>query len=94
MFLICLTTDITCGSLAAIEIPSIIQKGCRDEFVSLNQGGRIHLKMRFILAGEERKKIEVMVSMICFEPLVIGLHSVVLNFRNRKLTLLLFTHRE
>lgn len=60
---------ITCGSLAAIQIPSIIQKGCRDEFVSLNKGGRIHLKMNFVLTDEERKKIETMVKMNCFEPL-------------------------
>lgn len=44
----------------AIEIPSIIQKGSRDEFVSLNKGGRIHLRMSFALTDDERKKIEAM----------------------------------
>jgi len=50
-----------CGAVAAIEIPSIIEKGSRDEFVKLEGGGRIHLKMSFILTDEERKKIETMV---------------------------------
>lgn len=44
----------------AIEIPSIIQKGSRDEFVALNKGGRIHLRMSFVLTDDERKKIETM----------------------------------
>ncbi|XP_024397033.1 uncharacterized protein [Physcomitrium patens] len=47
-------------SQTAIEIPSIIQKGSRDEFVELGAGGRIHLKMSFVLSDEERKKIETM----------------------------------
>lgn len=54
-----------CGSSAAIEIPSIIQKGSRDEFVSLSKGGRIHLRMSFVLTDEERKKIERMVRHEC-----------------------------
>ena len=51
----------TCGTIAVIEIPSIIEKGCRDEFVEFEGGGRIHLRMSFVLTDEERKKIETMV---------------------------------
>uniref|UniRef100_A0A7I4FW80 C2 domain-containing protein n=1 Tax=Physcomitrium patens TaxID=3218 RepID=A0A7I4FW80_PHYPA len=47
-------------SQTAIEIPSIIQKGSRDEFVELGEGGRIHLRMSFTLSDDERKKIETM----------------------------------
>lgn len=49
------------GAIAAIEIPSIIEKGSRDEIVKLEGGGRIHLRMSFVLTDEERKKIETMV---------------------------------
>ncbi|KAG0594342.1 hypothetical protein M758_UG068700 [Ceratodon purpureus] len=51
---------LTCGAIAAIDIPSIIEKGSRDEFVELEGGGRIHLRMCFVLTDEERKKIETM----------------------------------
>jgi hypothetical protein len=44
----------------AIEIPSIIEEGSRDELVNLEGGGRIHLRMSFILTDVERKKIELM----------------------------------
>ncbi|KAG0565954.1 hypothetical protein KC19_7G026600 [Ceratodon purpureus] len=57
---ICNSEDHSVTQTAAIEIPSIIQKGSRDEFVALNKGGRIHLRMSFVLTEEERKKIESM----------------------------------
>lgn len=56
-----------CGAIAAIDIPSIIESGSRDEFVKLAGGGRIHLRMSFVLTDEERKKIEIMVRNDCFK---------------------------
>lgn len=55
------------GSIVAIEIPSIIEEGSRDELVNLEGGGRIHLRLSFILTDVERKKIELMVRTACSE---------------------------
>lgn len=55
------------GATVAIEIPSIIEEGSRDELVNLEGGGRIHLRMTFILTDVERKKIELMVRTACHE---------------------------
>jgi hypothetical protein len=44
-----------------IEIPSIVERGYRDEFMDFNGGGRIHLILSFALTDEERRKIQIMV---------------------------------
>ncbi|BFI40612.1 hypothetical protein MPTK2_7g11290 [Marchantia polymorpha subsp. ruderalis] len=43
-----------------IEVPSILQQGYREEFVTLSEGGRLHLKLSFVLTDEERKKVNQM----------------------------------
>ncbi|KAJ7567321.1 hypothetical protein O6H91_02G142500 [Diphasiastrum complanatum] len=43
-----------------IQTTSIIQKGFWDTFFSFKGGGRLHLKLCFVLSDEERKKIELM----------------------------------
>ncbi|KAG6546586.1 hypothetical protein Mapa_011775 [Marchantia paleacea] len=43
-----------------IEVPSILQQGYREEFVTLSKGGRLHLKLSFVLTDEERKKVNEM----------------------------------
>lgn len=59
MVTICDNAD-QCLTQTSIEVPSIIEKGCRDEFVELKGGGRIHLIMSFVLTDQERRKIESM----------------------------------
>jgi len=54
--------DKSCTFVAAdIEIPSIVERGYRDEFMDFKGGGRIHLILSFALTDEERRKIQIMV---------------------------------
>lgn len=52
-------TEVPIGR-ASITVPSIVEKGFRDEFVSFSSGGRIHVKTTFVLTDEERAKISLM----------------------------------
>ncbi|XP_024528376.1 uncharacterized protein LOC112345562 isoform X1 [Selaginella moellendorffii] len=45
---------------AELETPGIVQKGFQDSFIALKAGGRIHVKVSFVLSEEERRKIEAM----------------------------------
>eukprot|EP00850_Spirogloea_muscicola_P023973 SM000414S15657 [mRNA] locus=s414:17200:28773:- [translate_table: standard] len=47
-------------STASITTPTIMQKGIVDDFFELDGGGRLHLKLSFILSQDEREKIQLM----------------------------------
>ena len=86
-----------CGSTAAIEVPSIIQKGSRDEFVALNKGGRIHLRMSFVLTEDEKKKIETMVRYTlnrCSKTWLLLFGTLQSITSEQELTSVHLTHRE
>ncbi|KAL3680369.1 hypothetical protein R1sor_023325 [Riccia sorocarpa] len=43
-----------------IEVPSILQQGYREQYVELSAGGRLHVKLSFVLTDAERKKVNEM----------------------------------
>ncbi|KAL2612692.1 hypothetical protein R1flu_024384 [Riccia fluitans] len=43
-----------------VEVPSILQQGYREEYVELSAGGRLHLKLSFVLTDEERRIVNEM----------------------------------
>lgn len=45
---------------ATLPIPAVVEKGFRDEFLALSNGGRVRVKSSFVLSEEERAKIAAM----------------------------------
>ncbi|CAM6101674.1 unnamed protein product [Calypogeia fissa] len=45
-------------SSTAIQVPTIVQEWFREDYVSLDEGGRLHLKLNFTLTKGEGKRLE------------------------------------
>lgn len=47
--------------LTVVQIMSVVERGSWDEFLSLEGGGNVHMRLQFVLSEEERNRIRSMV---------------------------------
>ncbi|CAI5983681.1 unnamed protein product, partial [Closterium sp. NIES-64] len=53
-------TFLPCFSVLALSVPSVVEKGFRDDMLPWSNGGQVHVKSNFMLSDEERAKIAAM----------------------------------
>lgn len=47
-------------SQTVVQIMSVVERGSWDEFLSLEGGGNVHMRLQFVLSEEERNRIRSM----------------------------------
>lgn len=47
--------------LTVVQIVSVVERGSWDEFISLEGGGNVHMRLQFVLSEDERNRVRSMV---------------------------------